>query len=481
MRLFSAPVDRNYDGLEKAIGPVIVSSVNSPLSGFMGFIREALAGDWQKNISPETRQNIMAFSAVYACVTLIADDISKLRIKLVEQGANLIWTEVKRSSPFAAVLRKPNRYQNRIQFLQQWVVSKLMHGNEYILKGRDKRRVVTELYPLNPYAVKPLIADDGSVWYQINRDYLIGMDEDLTVPASEIIHDRCSALWHPLVGVSPIYAAGASATQGIRIQANSEVFFKNMSRPSGQLTAPGTITDETALRLKAEFEKNFSGGNIGRLLVTGDGLKYEPMTIPPQEAQLIEQLKWTVEDVARAFKVPLYKLGGSLPASFNSVSALNQDYYSQTLQAYIEAIELCLEEGLELPSANTETLYGVELDLEGLLRMDPGGRAEAYSKFITSAVYAPNEARFRENLPPVEGGDTPYLQQQNYSLAALAARDAAGPPAFGGTSSSTPSIPAPPAGKGRDIDAEDFERVDDDIDLKDSDCKLITAIAMAPE
>jgi phage portal protein BeeE len=49
--------------------------------------------------------------------------------------------------------------------------------------------------------------------------------------------------WHPLVGVTPIYACGAAATQGSRIQANSAKFFENMSRPSGQLTAPGEISE----------------------------------------------------------------------------------------------------------------------------------------------------------------------------------------------------------------------------------------------
>ncbi|MEG7700666.1 phage portal protein, partial [Listeria monocytogenes] len=88
-----------------------------------------------------------------------------------------------------------------------------------------------------------------------------------------------------------------SATQGSRIQKNSANFFENMSRPSGMLTGPGVIDDATAERLKREWEKNYSGQNIGRLAVLGDGLTYAPMTIAPEAAQLIEQLKWTVEDV----------------------------------------------------------------------------------------------------------------------------------------------------------------------------------------
>ena len=404
-------------------------------SSFWGYLREPFAGAWQKNIQPEQPQNILAFSAVYACTSFICSDVAKLRIKLVEQPLSNsdIWTEVRRNSPFLPVLRKPNRYQTRMQFIQQWLASKYLHGNAYILKDRDARGVVTALYVLNPFYVQPLVATDGGIYYMINKEWLAGVQSHLTVPASEVIHDRCETLWHPLVGVSPIYACGASATQGVRIQANSENFFRNLSRPSGHLTAPAEISDETALRLKREFEMNFSQGNMGRLLVTGSALKYEPITMTATDAQLIDQLRWTVEDVARAYKVPMYKLSGSLPPGA-SIAQLNQEYYSQTLQSPIEAIELLLDEGLELPDN-----YGVSLDLDGLLRMDPLTRSETARNFVTSGVWSPNEGRAKENLPPVPGGAQPYLQQQMYSLEALAKRDSLAP------APPSPPIVDPPA------------------------------------
>lgn len=407
MRIFGLEITR-------AKGLTTVSS-----NGFWGTIRESYAGAWQRNVEVESPKNILAFSAVYSCISLIADDIAKLRICLKEQKANGVWADVKQS-PFWPVLRKPNRYQTRIQFLSNWVTSKLTNGNTYVYKERnDLRGVVTGLHVLEPSRVTAMVADDGSVWYQIAQDELAGVAGQIVVPSSEIIHDRCVTPFHPLVGVSPIYACGASATQGIRVQQNSSRFFENMSRPSGQLTAPAQISDVTAKRLKEEFERNFSGGNIGRLLVAGDGLKYEGFTIPPVEAQMIEQQKWTVEDVARCFKVPLHMIVAGENPKFSNLAAMNQSYYTQTLQTPIECIELLLDEGLSLPVG-----MGTELDLSGLLRMDPAGRAEANSKLVGAGILTPNEARLEENLDPLEGGDTAYLQQQQYSLAALAKRDA---------------------------------------------------------
>jgi HK97 family phage portal protein len=272
------------------------------------FVREPFAGAWQKNIAADNQRTILAFSAVYACVALRSRDVAKLRLKLIRQNDDYVWEEVREQSPYWKVLRKPNDFQTRIQFVSQWVASKLMHGNAYVFKEREAARgMVRALYVLNPTAVTPKIAEDGSVWYTLAGDTLSGLDESITVPASEIIHDRGPTFFHPLVGVSPIYAAGMSATMGIRIQKNSMQFFENMSTPSGQLTAPGKIPDDTAARLKKEFEDRFSGGGFGRVFVTGNGLKYEPMSIAAVDAQLIEQLRMTVDDIARCF-VPATKI-----------------------------------------------------------------------------------------------------------------------------------------------------------------------------
>lgn len=418
-------------GLEIRRVKASIATTVSNRWGWFGSAFESFSGAWQKGVTVDSQETLLAFSAVYSCVTLIADDISKLRIKLM-QNMGGIWQETT-SAAFSPVLRKPNNYQTRIQFLSAWITSKLLNGNTYVLKERDDRRVVVGLHILDPRRVLVLVTTDGDVYYQLQQDNLTGLSGPITVPASEVIHDRAICFFHPLIGVGPIFACGISATQGNRIQGNSAKFFENMSRPSGQLTAPDVISDETALRLKTEFETNFSGQNIGRLLVTGDGLKYEPMTIPAQQAQLIEQLRWTVEDVARCFHVPLHKIGAATNVKFSNMAEMNQDYYSQTLQALIESIELLLDEGLNLAGEGTQTL-GVELDLEGLLRMDPVQRAQRNETAIKAGYMAPNEARASENLLPAEGGAEPYLQQQNFPLSVLAKQPPPG---------STPPVTAP--------------------------------------
>jgi HK97 family phage portal protein len=401
-----------------------------------GWISEAFGGMWQRNLVIDNTQSLLAFSAVYACLALISGDVAKLRFMLLRLQADGTWREFE-SAAFSPVLRKPNRYQTRLQFIEQWLLSKLIWGNTYVLKERDDRGVVIALYVLDAQRVTPLVAPDGDVFYQINEDTLAGVPAGrVSVPASEIIHDRAKCLFHPLIGVPPLYACATSTSQGNRIQTNSSLFFENMSRPSGHLTAPGTIDDETAERMKREFEKGFSGSKIGRLLVTGNSLKYEPFTMPADQAQLIEQLGWTVEDVARAYLVPLYKISAS--KDFKANPETDQEYYKTTLQPHIDGMELLLDEGLKLPSDVT-----VELDVDALLRMDPKARFAAYESGVKAGVIAPNEARLAENKSPVAGGETPYLQQQNYSLAALAKRDAKDDPFTSGEKPTPPALPKP--------------------------------------
>ncbi|TGT76724.1 MULTISPECIES: phage portal protein [unclassified Mesorhizobium] len=406
--------------------PASATAVAENRGGWWSLIKEPFAGAWQRNITVDYN-SVLSYNAVYACITLIAADISKLCVELVQEDADGIWTEVD-SPAYSPVLRKPNRYQNRIQFWETYILSKLMRGNVYVLKQRDNRQVVTALYVLDPNRVKVLVADDGSAWYQLSSDNLAAIGEPVTVPASEIIHDRFNCLFHPLVGTSPIFAAGMAATQGLAIQNGSAAFFGNRSQPGGVLTAPNSIDDATANRLKEAWETKFSGDNVGRVAVLGDGLHYERMVLTAEESQLIDQLKWTAEVVCSVFHVPPYKIGlGTMP-TYNNIQSLNVEYYSQCLQSLIEAAELCLDEGLGIGEGvvvNGKT-YGVEFDVDNLLRMDSVTQMDMLDK--GKNYFTPDEGRKKLNLPKKPGGDAVYRQQQDFSLEALAKRDAQADP-----------------------------------------------------
>jgi len=385
------------------------------------WIHEPYTGAWQRG-DEWTTDSVLAHHAVYACVTLIASDVGKLRPKLMEQDADGIWTETQ-SAAFSPVLRKPNHFQNHIQFKEWWMISKLAHGNTYALKERDNRGVVRAEHLLDPGRVKPLVAPDGSVFYDLGQDNLSGTTGNVQVPASEIIHDRINCIFHPLVGTSPIFACGAAANVGLQIQRNSANFFGRGSNPSGVLTAPGLITKEQSAEMSALWLANFSGDNAGRVAVLGNGLKFEQLRMTAVDSQLIEQLRWTAETVCSAFHVPPFKIGVGQMPTYSNGEILDARYYSDCLQSHIEHFELAQDEGLGLTEAKEGKQLGVELDLDGLLRMDTATLFDTLSKGVGGGFLSPNEARKKIDQKPLKGGHTVYLQQQNFSLEALDQRD----------------------------------------------------------
>lgn len=408
MRVLGLPIPFTADwGRQKSL-----STVNEGRGWYRIF--ESFAGAWQTNtvVDYDTAQSN---HAVFSCQTLIASDVSKMRVKLTAQDSNGVWQETTNRA-YSPVLRRPNHFQNRIQFFESWVLSKLQRGNTIVLKQRDNRNVVTGLYVLDWTRVRPMIADNGDVFYELQDDKLAGIGETVYVPAREVIHDRFNCLFHPLIGVSPIYAAGLPAMHGQTIQQQATKFFQNGARPGGLLLAPGRLDQEKADELKAKWKEAFTGANAGMVAVLADGFKYEALASNSDESQLIEQLKWTAEQICGVYHVPAFLAGVGAEPNYNNVQNLTLRYYSQCLQSLIEAIELCLDEGLGMG----ETI-GTEFDLEALLRMDTKAQMEVVTG--KKGIATLNEQRRDLGYGPQDGGDTIYLQQQDHSLAAIAARD----------------------------------------------------------
>jgi HK97 family phage portal protein len=402
----------------------------NPLStqgGWWPLVHEPFTGAWQRNVEISA-SSALSYFAVYACYRLITTDIGKLCLRLVEQDRHGVWTETE-SAAFSPVLRKPNTYQTINKYVEQYIGSKLLHGNAYVLKARDQRGVVTGLFVLDPTRVTPLVTPDGAVYYRLRRDDLSGVDEEVIVPAREIIHDTMIAPYHPLIGVSPIYACGSAAAQGIAIQNSSKTFFENKSNPSAILIAPLGIKQAQADELQAQWKAR----TAGEIAVLGGELKYQQLSLTAVDSQLIEQLKMTAEQVCSAFGVPPYlvDIGPAPPYTWES---LILKYHSQCIQSLTTNFEKAHDEGLELPKP-----FGVEFDIDDLIWMDSVSRVNSAKTAIEGGGMSPNEARKKFHaLGPTPGGDAVLAQQQNFSLAALAERDANDPFA------KQPALPAMP-------------------------------------
>lgn len=437
-----------------------LSVLNPPTPGGGGWwpvVREAFPGAWQRNIELK-RDLVLANWAVFSCITRITNDIGKLRLRLVERKASGIWEETK-SAAFSPVLAKPNHYQTRQKFIEAWLLSKLIHGNTYVLKERDARGVVVRLYVLDGQRVKPLVAPDGAVYYSLCDDVLAGLQSSVpAIPASEIMHDVMYALFHPLCGISPLFACSLPAAMGLKMQDNAARFFANQSQPGGIITAPEAIDDDTAKRIKDHWEAGYTGVNAGRVAVLGDGMKYEAMTTTFVDSDMVSMMKLTGLMVCSTYHMPPFKVGlEQLPAG-QKVGDMNQIYYNDCLQPLTESIETLLDEGLGLDTPKEGVQMGTEFDLDDLMKMDEPSQISTLNESVKGGWLKPNEARRRRNLAPVAGGDTPYMQQQNFALSDLARRSELEDPFSAGK-----AAPAPPPAPAPEPPADDGDEEADDV------------------
>jgi phage portal protein BeeE len=156
-------------------------------------------------------------------------------------------------------------------------------------------------------------------------------------------------------------------------------------------------------------------------------MTYVPMTMNATDAQLVEQLRMTDEDIAKCFHMPRHKVDIGPDPTFNNAEVLNQQYYSDCLQKHITKFQVKMTTGLEVDRVPGKT-YAVELDLDDLILMDTAAKAEAASKAITSGMSFDEVRKRFWDLGTVKGGASPLAQQQNFSLEALAKRDASADP-----------------------------------------------------
>lgn len=394
-----------------------------------------------------SNQTMGGSPAVESCVSAISQTIASMPIqhwrRLPNGGQELVL-----SSPIAKVLRKPNSYQTRSDFILNLLRNELFNGNGYALALRDDRFQIESLHLTNPLSTSPLVAPDGSIFYQISlSDVAAGQAgvSAITAPASEVLHLRMQTPRNPLIGETPLIAAALSIDAGKAIHSHLSAFFNNMSRPSGFLKAPTPLKPETAEKLREEWQLAFSQAKAGRVAVLQGGLDWVSLTMSAVDAAIIESYRMTVIDVARVFRVPLAIIGETGGATYSNTETLIRHWLNTGLGFVVEHLELALDALFDLPPNEF-----IEVDLDYLLRSDFVARIDGLTKGIQGGLLSPNEARRREGLPSVEFGDEPRLQAQVVPLSfASKTPDPAAPPA-----PSAPSASDDPSEEDSDVSEE---------------------------
>jgi len=437
----------------------VEGSHRGPFYGLSEFNRpwaiEHIGDGWQRNldIGGYGARNV---PAVYACVMAISRAVAQCYPKHVRQ-VDKSFEEVTTSAAYR-VMRNPNSYQTSPDFLLNLVAMALFDGEAFAIVTRNDRSEVDSIHLLPRGACSPLIDDETrEVFYAVGSSPLAPGGTDYIAPARDVLHLRFHTPRHPLIGESPIKAAALAIGINVALSSTQAAFFKNMNRPSGIISTDAVLNREQLNQLRAAFEDQAAGMAAGRIPIMGGGLKFQPMSINSQDAQLVEAQRMSLEDICRVFGVPPPLVGDLSHSTLNNAETLIQNFLSMSLGSYLESIERAFDRLFGLDG----TKNWVELDTAALLRTDFAGRVDGLTKALTQGLMTPNEARAREGLSPVEGGNDIFMQRQNTPvslLSELAANELKQAQQPAPAPAAAPAEPAPadaaPAEASKDIDTD---------------------------
>ena len=356
----------------------------------------------------------MQTTAVYACVRILAESIAGLPLHLYEYRGN--GKERVPGHPLYFLLHdSPNPEMTSFIFRETAMIHLLLWGNSYAQILRDGRGRVMGLYPLLPNRMSVGRDESGEIVYTYtpmseSNPHLKGQRQ-ITLRREDVLHIPGLG-FDGLVGYSPIAMAKNAIGIALATEEYGAAFFKNGARPGGVLEHPGVLKDPSKLR---ESWHAVYGGtmNTGRIAVLEEGVKYQQIAIPPEEAQFLETRKFQIDEIARLYRVPPHMIGDLEKSSFNNIEQQSLEFVKYTLNPWVVRWEQSLQKALLTDKERKE--YFIRFKVDGLLRGDYKSRMEGYAIGRQNGWLSANDIRSLEDMNPIkseEGGDL-YLINGN--------------------------------------------------------------------
>ena len=319
----------------------------------------------------------------------------------------------------AELLRNPNSYETWQQFIMNIVAEMLFRGESLAVIVRDDRAQPVALHRIQNGSWNVNIEDDQrQIFYGVSESGNPLTQLSYAVPARDVIHFRQYTPRHPLIGETPITAAALAIGINVALSESQISFFHQMRRPSGILSTDNMLTRDQLNQLREAFDLQAKNLKQGGLPILAGGLKFQPMSITSQDAELIEAQRMSIEDIARVFGVPLPVIGDLSKSTLNNAETLINHWLSLGLGSLLENLEKSFDKAFRFGSREY-----IELNTTALLRSNLKQRIDALTRAIQGGLMSVNEARQSEGLPRVDHGDEPMVQQQMVTVSNAAERD----------------------------------------------------------
>ncbi len=356
---------------------------------------------------PVNERTAMQTTAVYACVRILAEAIASLPLHVYEYqddgGKKLV-----HDHPLYYLLHdEPNPEMTSFVFRETLMSHLLIWGNAYAQIIRDGAGRVLGLYPLLPDKMDVQRNDKGNIYYVYSRN----SDENpmfkeygnIKLKAEDVLHIPGLG-FDGLIGYSPIAMAKNAVGMTLACEEYGASFFANGANPGGVLEHPGVLKDPSKVR--ESWNSVYRGvNNAHKIAVLEEGMKYQQIGIPPEEAQFLETRKFQINEIARLYRIPPHMVGDLDKSSFSNIEQQSLEFVKYTLDPWVIRWEQSLQRSLLLPGEKGK--YFIKLNVDGLLRGDYQSRMNGYAVGRQNGWFSANDIREMENMNPIpdeEGG-----------------------------------------------------------------------------
>ena len=355
----------------------------------------------------------MQMTAVYSCVRILSEAIASLPLHIYEQSDT--HSQKARDHPLFFLLHdEPNPEMTSFIFRETLMTHLLLWGNAYAQIIRNGKGEVVGLYPLMPDRMKVDRNDNGQLYYeyQVSKaDPAVNKTGTVRLQPHDVLHIPGLG-FDGLVGYSPIAMAKNAIGMAIACEEYGAKFFAHGAAPSGVLEHPGTLKDPS--RVRESWQATFGGpSNSGKVAVLEEGMKYTPISVPPEQAQFLETRKFQINEIARIFRVPPHMVGDLEKSSFSNIEQQSLEFVKYTLDPWVSRWEQAMTKVLF--SEDEKQNFSIKFNVDGLLRGDYQSRMNGYAIARQNGWMSANDIRRLEELDPLpaEAGGDLYLVNGN--------------------------------------------------------------------
>lgn len=349
-----------------------------------------------------TFDTAMTVSSFWACTRVLTETIGSMPINCYRNMDDGSREEDKSYKLWRILNFQPNRFQTRNEFFETIMLNLVTDGNAFVLISGRKPDRITQLLPLMSAQMGVYLKENGALEYNYRNSN-----------GTYTVYDQ-SDIWHiklfgnSIVGMSPLAYARNSIATSLATEDRVGKLAANGGKSTGILSVDRVLTKEQRAAIR-ENMKEIAKGDSDSLKVLEADMKFQQISLSPNDMQMIENRQFNVEDIARFMGVPSVLINDTTASTTwgSGIHEIIKGFYKINLTPYLERIESSIKRHL-MPMSDWGDV-DIEFNFDSLLRADPKERAERYSIMINSGQITPNESRNDEGRLDKDGGDELFV------------------------------------------------------------------------